>query len=981
MGLSLSLRLRRTTAPLQASEFKLDGANLGSEDTTTPYSISWDTFAAVNGPHALTLSRATVRGTPRRLQVCRSVQNTGSPGLVGAWAFDEGSGTTTSDQSAAFGNNGTLRARRGQTGGRFINALLFNGTNARVNVPDSASLDLTTGMTVEAWVKPTVVSGWQTAVVKEQSGDLVYGIYANTSNNRPEAQVFVGGAIRSVDGTAQLPVGVWTHLAASYDGAALRLYVNGTQVAQTAVSGAILASASPLRVGGNGVWGEYYNGLIDEVRVYNRALSSGQIQSDMNRGVTPDVTPPTILSRTPAGGAAGLNVGTSTTVQFSEPMSPGTITSSSMLLKDTSGTPVPANVSYDSGTNTATLKPQAALAYGATYSAVVKGGAGGVTDAAGNALGADSTWSFSTEASPPQVLVVTSPANPFAGYLTEILRNEGLDAFTTIDVGLVSPAFLSGFDVVVLGDVALNASQVSAFSNWVSAGGNLVAMRPDKQLAGLLGLTDAGGTLANGYLKVDTSSSAGAGIVGSTIQFHGVADRYSLNGAAAVASLYSDASTATTNPAVTLRSVGSSGGQAAAFTYDLARSVVLTRQGNPAWAGQERDGVVGVRPDDMFFGAKAGDVQPDWLDTSRIAVPQADEQQRLLVNLITQMERDKLPLPHFWYLPRGAKAVVVMSGDDHAVGGTASIFDRFMQQSPPGCVVSLWQCIRATSYIYPDSPLTNAQAASYVAAGFEVALHPTPGGCNATPDTPAQLATLFDSQLAAFTAKYTSVPAQVTSRTHCVEWPDWASEPKIELARGIRLDGNYYHYPAGWIGAKPGFLTGGGFPMRFADSDGSLIDVYMSHTFMDDEASQVYPATVNALLDNALGPLGYYGAFGTNIHTDSPAPNPNDDAIVASAQARGVPIISEKQLLTWVDGRNSSTIRNLVWSGASLSFTTTLGAGATGLQTMLPTAGPTGTLTALSCGGLPATYTLQTIKGIQYAMFTTTTGACQATYS
>ena len=150
---------------------------------------------------------------------------------------------------------------------------------------------------------------------------------------------------------------------------------------------------------------------------------------------------------------------------------------------------------------------------------------------------------------------------------------------------------------------------------------------------------------------------------------------------------------------------------------------------------------------------------------------------------------------------------------------------------------------------------------------------------------------------------------------------------------------------------------------------------------MDDEASQVYPATVNALLDNALGPLGYYGAFGTNIHTDSPAPNPNDDAIVASAQARGVPIISEKQLLTWVDGRNSSTIRNLVWSGASLSFTTTLGAGATGLQTMLPTAGPTGTLTALSCGGLPATYTLQTIKGIQYAMFDAVSGTCVADYS
>ena len=52
-----------------------------------------------------------------------------------------------------------------------------------------------------------------------------------------------------------------------------------------------------------------------------------------------------------------------------------------------------------------------------------------------------------------------------------------------------------------------------------------------------------------------------------------------------------------------MRSVGANGGQAAAFTYDLARSVVYTRQGNPAWAGQERDGFAPIRSDDLFFGA------------------------------------------------------------------------------------------------------------------------------------------------------------------------------------------------------------------------------------------------------------------------------------------------------------------------------------------------------------------------------------------
>ena len=70
-------------------------------------------------------------------------------------------------------------------------------------------------------------------------------------------------------------------------------------------------------------------------------------------------------------------------------------------------------------------------------------------------------------------------------------------------------------------------------------------------------------------------------------------------------------------------------------------------------------------------------------------------------------------------------------------------------------------------------------------------------------------------------------------------------------------------------------MNGGGFPMRFADLDGTPIDVYQENTNMDDEAGQAYPATVDALLDNALGPQGYYGAFGANMHTDSPAPHPD----------------------------------------------------------------------------------------------------------
>ena len=198
----------------------------------------------------------------------------------------------------------------------------------------------------------------------------------------------------------------------------------------------------------------------------------------------------------------------------------------------------------------------------------MKGGPGGVEDDAdpGNPLAADSTWTFTTAAPPPPppdegpggpILVISDASNPFSRYYAEILRSEGLNEFTVSDRSLVTPAILDAHDVVVLGETGLSAAQVTMLETWVDSGGNLIAMRPDPQLAGLLGLSDTPDTLANAYLQVNTATPPGTGIVGQTIQFHGTADRYTSNGAQTVATLYSDATTSTPNPAVTLRDVGS----------------------------------------------------------------------------------------------------------------------------------------------------------------------------------------------------------------------------------------------------------------------------------------------------------------------------------------------------------------------------------------------------------------------------------------
>jgi chitodextrinase len=214
-------------------------------------------------------------------------------GLVAAYAFDEGAGSSTADATGK-GHTGTLTSTN-WAAGRFGNALSFNGSSSLVTVADANDLDLDTAMTISAWVNPSVLSNWRTVILKEAPSGLSYALYAHDTA-RPAAYVNTGGGDVSADGAQALPVNTWSHIAATYDGATLRLYVNGSQVGSRAVSGAMTATASPLRFGGNAVWGEFFSGLIDEVRIYNRALTASEIQAD---STTPIGTPPAADTEAP----------------------------------------------------------------------------------------------------------------------------------------------------------------------------------------------------------------------------------------------------------------------------------------------------------------------------------------------------------------------------------------------------------------------------------------------------------------------------------------------------------------------------------------------------------------------------------------------------------------------------------------------------------------------------------------------------------
>jgi len=702
----------------------------------------------------------------------------------------------------------------------------------------------------------------------------------------------------------------------------------------------------------------------------------------------PDETPPTVIAVAPTDGTLDAPIGSTVSAVFSEPIALATLDTASFVVHDdTGGADVPGVVSYVPVSRTAVFTPSAPLDYSHAFTATLAGAPAGsaITDVAGNPLAADVMWMFTTASPPPPppdegpggpILVVASTTNPFGRFYAEILRAEGLNAFTVTDVSLVTPAVLDAHEVVILAEFWLTQPQADMLVDWVNAGGRLIAMRPDAKLHALLGVAPTGGTFSEGYIQVHTESAPGAGIVADTMQYHGSALELDLAGATEVADLFSTPATATTHSAVTWRTVGANGGIAAAFAFDLAKSVVFTRQGNPAWAGQERDGIAPLRSSDLFYGNAAGDPQPDWVDLNKVAIPQADEHQRLLANMIHAMMVDRVPMPRFWYFPRGLKAVVVMTGDDHANNGTQGRYDQYNELSEPGCSVEDWECIRCSSYIFLNTPITNAVATAFDAQGFEIAVHPFPA-CGWQVGT---YATGLAAELAQFAANWPGLPPIVTNRTHCIAWSDWATQPKVEAQLGIRMDTNYYYWPPGWVADRPGVFTGSGMAMRFADADGTMIDCYQLATQMTDESGQSYPYHADTLLDRALGPQGFYGAFCANMHTDT-ANHPGSNAIVASAIARDVPVIAAGQLLTWVDGRNGSSFQELAWDGSHLSFTIELGAGSRGIEAMVPKLTDAGAVQAITGPGGAVAYEFRTVKGVDYVVFPGSPGAHTVTYA
>ncbi|QQR77584.1 MAG: fibronectin type III domain-containing protein [Candidatus Moraniibacteriota bacterium] len=197
--------------------------------------------------------------------------------------FDEGTGTTSSDISG-HNHTGTL-SNATWSSGKTGSGISFSGNaNSYVSIPNESDFDFTNNFTVSLWMKTASFgSAWAALVSK---GDSSWSLTRYASTNTLDFNSFSPSA-NDLQGTANVANDAWHHVAIVYDGTTKKLYVDGNIDAQASFTQTLSTNNFPVRIGGNA---EYtsgaFNGSVDDVRIYNKALTQTEIQTDMNTPLT-----------------------------------------------------------------------------------------------------------------------------------------------------------------------------------------------------------------------------------------------------------------------------------------------------------------------------------------------------------------------------------------------------------------------------------------------------------------------------------------------------------------------------------------------------------------------------------------------------------------------------------------------------------------------------------------------------------------------
>jgi hypothetical protein len=208
------------------------------------------------------------------------------PAIIGAWNFDEGTGTSSADLSgnghpAVFAGGASWGPGKEGTG------LALNGTTGYADVGVTL-VDTTKSFSVVSWASLTAINSWEIAVSEDDVTGSLFGLKlrgdgTNDFDFDVETSDVMNPGFVVAQSTSTAQATVWTHLAGVYDASgsgALKVYVNGALQANAAVGQSLLAATGHLVIGRglyNGVTGSFLNGTLDEVAVYSGALSDAQV--------------------------------------------------------------------------------------------------------------------------------------------------------------------------------------------------------------------------------------------------------------------------------------------------------------------------------------------------------------------------------------------------------------------------------------------------------------------------------------------------------------------------------------------------------------------------------------------------------------------------------------------------------------------------------------------------------------------------------
>ncbi|MEK9139099.1 MAG: hypothetical protein AAB393_18420 [Bacteroidota bacterium] len=545
-----------------------------------------------------------------------------------------------------------------------------------------------------------------------------------------------------------------------------------------------------------------------------------------------------------------------------------------------------------------------------------------------------------------QVLLVVDlkDSNVYARYVAEILMAEGIFCFETLDLSSLSldSTLLTSHSLVITATSSTGlASCKPDLEAYVRSGGRLLMIAPPSGFEALLGVQELKRTITDGYVLFDSSSSVAAGLSHVPLQFFGPARLYDVAGATVVASLSQTKAMAPSYVAAGTASYKN--GKTGFIVYDLGQSIVFTRQGRPpadtTSFSVDKDGDGVFKTADLFY---------DSFDYINRAVPQADEQQNLLVNMILGLLKEKTVLPRVWYFPDESPAIALLTGDHHG----------WTSQQPMRWIAPWLDSLggRFSFFVYPDQ-IDTGLIRGITAQGHTVAPHLYyPAHANRLMRSRLFIANWF-SPTAFFRPHLSDLELEIhrgeaefqklrlgrglANRFHYLIWWGWAETPQLLSQNGFQIDFsisgvdphsaerpniiNRWNSPFGY-----GYVNGSGQPMKVMNREGKLIDLYCQLTIFEDDvvARECVPSPPNdsittarlidlskQFIDKSIA--DYHTVLVWNFHPEHTIQRWPEDApttgtwLRATAhylKERNVPMLSVHEWLTFLRARRTLEI-------------------------------------------------------------------------